>query len=531
MRLPDPKAWLLACSLCALPLAAPAQDASAGASEPRFDVWEFAVSGNTLLEQQAVERAVYPFLGPGRTVADVERARQALEVVYKDAGFGTVAVNIPEQDVAEGLVALEVVEGRVERLLVTGTRYFSPAELRAAVPSLAAGQVPDLKQVQRELVAVNAASSDRRVTPVLRPGRATGTLEAELQVDDDLPLHGSFEVNDQYTRDTTRTRIAASLSYGNLWQRQHAVSLGYQTAPENTDDVEVLYGTYSARLADSAWLFSGYLVDSDTAVSTVGTLGVIGKGQIAGMRFIRPLPAVAGGLPRFTLGFDYKSFDESIALTGNQPTIETPIDYGVMSAGWAIVFPGEGRSTSLNAQLTVGPRFFGNDTAEFDNKRRGASAGFAHLNLGLQHERSLLGDWRIQLGLDGQLAGAPLISNEQFGIGGASTVRGYLESQAFMDNGYVAQFELHTPDWGRRMAAPLSGRLLWFIDLGGGNLRQAQAEQDDRFFLWSTGLGLRASLWKTVEASLDWAYPLKDSGNGNIAAGDARWHFSTSVGF
>jgi hemolysin activation/secretion protein len=143
--------------------------------------------------------------------------------------------------------------------------------------------------VQKELVQLNAGSSDRRITPVLRPGRYPGTLEAELKVDDKLPVHGSLEVNNRYSRDTTRTRVTATVSYDNLWQRQHSASIGYQTAPENTDDVTVLFGTYSARLSTSPWLVSGYYVDSDTDVATVGTLGVLGKGQIAGLRFIRPV--------------------------------------------------------------------------------------------------------------------------------------------------------------------------------------------------------------------------------------------------
>lgn len=501
------------------------------AAEPTFDVWEFAVSGNSVLPQQAVEKSVYPFLGPDRRVADVEKARLALETAYRDAGFGTVAVNIPEQDVQQGLVRLEVVEGTVDRLLVSGTRYFSPEQIRQAVPSLAAGRVPDLPQVQKELGAVNAATSDRQVTPVLRAGRSPGTLEAELKVADSLPVHGSLEVNDQYTRDTTRTRVAATLSYDNLWQRQHSALVGVQTAPEDTDDVTVLFGTYTARLGDSPWILSGYLVDSDTDVASIGTLGVIGKGSIAGLRFIRPLPILAGGFPRITLGLDHKDFEESIALTGNQPTIETPIEYGVLSAGWGITFPGEGSATTLNLLGVMGPRFLGNDAVEFESKRAGAKADFFHFNLALDHERELVDDVRLRFGLTGQLAGSPMISNEQFGFGGASTVRGYLESEQFVDNGYATQLELISPDWGRRLTEDLQGRLLAFVDAGGGNLQDALPEQDDHFFLWSTGIGLRLAVWRRLTADLDWAYPLKDNSDGSIDAGDSRWHFSTKYTF
>ncbi len=501
------------------------------AREKTFDILEFAVSGNTTLDTRSIEKAVYPFLGPEKTAGDVEKARAALETRYRDAGYGTVVVNIPEQDVVGGLVNLEVIEGTVDRLIVSGADYFSPDLIKAGVPSLAPGNVPLLPDVQKELVQLNAASSDRRITPVLRPGRYAGTLEAELKVDDTAPVHGSLQVNNRNTVDTTPTRVAATLSYNNLWQRQHSASIGYQAAPENTDEVEVFFGTYSARLSDSSWLVSGYYVDSNTAVSTVGTLGVLGQGQIAGLRFIRPLPPLADGYQRVTLGFDWKNFDESIALTGNQPSIETPVSYGVVSAAWGLTIPAEGRTTELSLLGVFGSSLLGNDADEIANKRSGAKPNFATLGLSLSQERELWSDTRLSISLSGQIADSPLIPTEQFSFGGATSVRGYYESQQFVDDGMYSQLELISPDWGAALSAFSSGRVFAFLDAGIGRVLEPLPEQDDQFFLWSTGIGLRAALWRSLTADFEWAYPLRDSNDGSVQAGDSRWLFNTTVAF
>ncbi|HVU24848.1 MAG TPA: POTRA domain-containing protein, partial [Opitutus sp.] len=101
-------------------------------------VHEYRVEGAHHLPRLAIEEAVYPFLGPGRTQDDVERARAALEQAYRDAGYQTVAVQIPPQHVAaDGVVRLQVVEGTVTRLRVKGARYFRPGQIKAAAPSLA----------------------------------------------------------------------------------------------------------------------------------------------------------------------------------------------------------------------------------------------------------------------------------------------------------------------------------------------------------------------------------------------------------
>ena len=55
-----------------------------------FYIREYRIEGARRLKNLEVEEAVYPFLGPGRTPADVELARVALEKVYRDKGFQTV---------------------------------------------------------------------------------------------------------------------------------------------------------------------------------------------------------------------------------------------------------------------------------------------------------------------------------------------------------------------------------------------------------------------------------------------------------
>src|SRR5262245_52566482 len=72
---------------------------AAGAVEPqvRFDILEFRIEGNTVLSVPVIEQVVTPFLGPGRTMADVEAARAALEKAYQGTGWLTVFVDVPEQ--------------------------------------------------------------------------------------------------------------------------------------------------------------------------------------------------------------------------------------------------------------------------------------------------------------------------------------------------------------------------------------------------------------------------------------------------
>ena len=195
---------------------------------------EYRVRGATRLPKEEIEEAVYPFLGPGRTPVDVEDARAALEKAYKDKGYQTVVVQVPPQSGAGGVIFLQVVENRVGRLRVRGSRYFSPTQIKKEAPSLEEGTVPNFNAVSRDIVALNQLP-DRRVTPSLRTGVAPGTVDIDLEVQDKFPLHGSLELNNRYSPDTTELRLNGAVSYNNLWQLGHSIGFSFQLAPERLD--------------------------------------------------------------------------------------------------------------------------------------------------------------------------------------------------------------------------------------------------------------------------------------------------------
>src|SRR3546814_4151161 len=128
-----------------------------------------AVKGNTVLAADKVERAIYPYTGPGKTPTDVEGARAALQKAFEDAGYIAVSVFIPEQGTESGLIALEVQPPAIGQVLVEGAK--NPDAVRAQAPSLTPGSTPNLPAFQRDVIAMNQLSN-RRVTPELRAGKA-----------------------------------------------------------------------------------------------------------------------------------------------------------------------------------------------------------------------------------------------------------------------------------------------------------------------------------------------------------------------
>ena len=162
----------------ASPVPPPAASAAAPGAGPLF-IQEYRVEGSHLLKQAEIGEAVYPFLGPGRTEQDVEQARAALEKVYKDKGYQTVSVQVPNPSGRGGIIMPQVTEATVGRLRVHGSRYFSLAEIKRRVPSLAEGQVPNFNDVTREMIALGQWP-DRQIKSAAKPGAEPGTVDIDL---------------------------------------------------------------------------------------------------------------------------------------------------------------------------------------------------------------------------------------------------------------------------------------------------------------------------------------------------------------
>ena len=506
------------------------------ATQPAFAILEYRIEGNTVLPAPTVERVVYPHLGEGRTIADVEQARKSLEAAYHKAGYSTVFVDIPEQDVVNGVVRLRVTEGRVGRVRVTGSRYYSLGRIRAQVPALAPGAVPYLPDVQQQMGAVNRAAADRQVTPVFRAGRTPGTVDVELKVRDESPLHASLEANNRYSANTTHTRASAQLRYDNLWQREHSLSLQYQTAPENTDEVRVASATYLFRADDSDHLTALYAVHSRSNVAVVGDISVIGTGDIVGVRRIVPLPPGGRLFHSLSLGADIKDFDESILQGADD--VQTPIRYVPLSLSYNGGLAGEKVANQFSAALNFSLRSLsdkkvdclGQEVDQFECKRYLARPNYLYLRADYRRTQKLPHgmSWLARFG--GQLAGRPLISNEQYSVGGADSVRGYLESERLGDDGWQAGLEWRSDSFAGEMSPGLSElRFLIFTEAAALNINEALPDQPTRYRLAGSGAGLRFGAGKYLKGEADWARAHKDGAV--TRKGDDRMHFRLEAGF
>lgn len=494
---------------------------AAAGQEARFDVLEFRIEGNTVLPVKTIEKAVYPYLGPGRSVGEVERARAALEKAYHDAGFLTVSVLIPEQEVNDAVVTLEVAEATVGRVRVVGSRYYEHGRIVERLPALAEGSVPNFVDAQEEMEGLNALA-ERRVVPVLRAGRAPGTTEIDLNVEDRPPYSAGLELNNYYSPNTGHLRLNATAAYNNLFQRDHRLQAQFQTAPGHTGELSVWVLSYLMPVRQGRFL-SLYAVHSRSRVAALSDLTVLGNGDIAGLRYVLPLAGGEGLSRAFTLGADYKDFDEDTQLSGTTAS-RAPIRYVSLSASYNTTRNDTGGSWQYGAGTTFGVRGLGSTDADFDNKRFHASANFAVFKADVARTQALGKRFSLQARAEGQFADQPLIANEQFIAGGATSVRGYLQAEGQGDRGLAGSLELRGPSLAREAWRRVND-LRPFAFTDGAYLRRVDALPGEvqRTTLSSAGFGLALRAYDKISALLTLGWPFHPTASTH--AGEPRLQF------
>jgi hemolysin activation/secretion protein len=463
---------------------------------PSFHIREYRVIGSRHLPRDQVDYAVYAYLGPERTAEDVELARAALEQRYHRAGYQTVVVEIPPQDPTSGVIILSVQEMPVGRLTVRGSKYHDIERIKRLAPSLAEGSIPNFRDVEKDVIRLNRRA-DLRVTPEFKPGAQPGSVDVELVVEDSFPLHGSAELNNRYSANTTPLRLDASLRYDNLWQLGHTIGAAFQVAPQDADDALVYSGYYLAPVPRVEWLsLMAQAIRQNSDVSTLGGSASAGNGEIYGGRLIAELPTRhAGMFHNLTFGLDYKNFEQSLSFN-NVLIDSSPITYYPFLLSYNGFWMGKDYRFQLDGAFNWHFRGMGSGEVEFDNRRYAANGNYFYFRGLASYEHDLWQDFQVKALLQGQATDNPLVDSEQFSVGGLNTVRGYLESQAVGDSAIAGTLEVRSPSllrwWTKNDRHEF--RLLGFLDAGSVFINDPLPEQTTNFNLLSVGFGALAKV-------------------------------------
>jgi len=500
-------------------------------TSPKFEINRYRVVGNTLLEPAELDRVLAPYAGPGKDFGDVQRALEALQGAYQGAGYGSVEIRLPEQELERGEVRFDVIEPRIGKVAVEGNEHFSVSNIRRSVPGLREGVTPNSREIA-DAVRLANENPAKQSTVLLRGTEKEGVVDATIRVADVAPQRYSVSLDNTGNENTGRGRLGFAYQHANLFDRDHVLTGQFLTSPENINDVSVYGVGYRIPVysrGTSIDLVAGY---SDVDSGTVQDLfNVTGKGAVYAVRYNWGLPKWGDLEHRTTLGLDYRAYQNNVNPVGGNANLVPDITVHPLSVTYAASLRQERRELSFFA--SVAQNWAGtSDGQEEDFKQarfQVGTAGYQLFRFGGNYSQSILGDWQVRIRLDAQYTEDALVTGEQFAIGGADNVRGFNERFVSNDKGYRTNWELYTPDWGKKIGLDGKLRFLAFYDTGVTYRNQPLPGELEAASLDSCGLGVRVSYKNFYTLRFDVAHVLHDGSQTPVTDGKRninKIHFS-----
>jgi hemolysin activation/secretion protein len=492
------------------PIAPPqSKDNPIAPSDQTFQVKRFVLTGSRVFSQAEIDQVTATFLNKPITFAQVLEARSKITERYVIRGYITTGAYIPEQDFQEGGdLQIAVVEGGIESIEIQGNRRLNPGYLRSRV---ALGAKTPLNREQLleglQLLRLNPLLSNLSAT--LEGGARPGKSILTVKVKEAASFATEFSLNNNRSPSVGSLRRGAVVNEANLLGYGDGLTIGYN----NTDGSQSWDFGYSLPISarDTTLSFNFGVSNSDVIEQPFDALQIQSESRYYELTLRHPLRRTLTSELAMGLTFSRRESQTSLGFENIGPF---PLSAGADDQGRTKVSAvrffqeltkrSDKQVLAFRSQFSLGINAFGTTSNQGDVPD---SQFFTWRGQG-QWVRLIGNDPEslLLLRVDAQLADRPLLSVEQFGVGGVDSVRGYRQDALLTDSGLFGSAEVRIPivrfpKWNSTLSiAP-------FLDFGHGWNRSR--ENPEVSTLFSGGLGLRWRVGKQFTARFDWGVPFK----------------------
>ncbi|HMM88620.1 ShlB/FhaC/HecB family hemolysin secretion/activation protein [Bradyrhizobium sp.] len=473
-----------------------------GEASPLFVLRHVSITGAATIPRERLVTAYQPYIGKNVSQADLAAIATAISDAYRAAGFHLSRAIAPPQDIRNGELRVQVIEGSITELTLKGDSD-GQFGVRPMLDAVLTEQPSRLATLERQLLQINGRPGVRiEDTAIEEIGTASGQFRLILSV--------------------KTWHVFTSVGVDNLgsssvgpWQSYGTVAFNSYLAPGDS-----FVANLSTTPGDVRQLAFGRL-SYDAPVGTDGArIGASGYYSEVWPGDYRRL---------FSDNVKTESFEirgSIVPLQSQKSTLTLTAAAGFTNANendvFGPIYADRIRTASLTSDYRLQDNFGGTnyltvnyrqgldifDASHSDDdysSRFGASAQFSALNFWFTRYQMLTDAWSLKLAAAGQAASGPLFNSQQFYLGGLAFGRGYGSAEISGDNGLAGTVELR---FDQKTSLPYfsSYQLYGFVD--SGVAWNDGYGPSDGITLVSAGAGVRFFMFDGLQADVGVAAPL-----------------------
>lgn len=499
----------------------------------KLEVKAFHFVGNTLLDSAQLQRAVASYLNRPLDFGQLQAAVGAVTDLYKGAGW-LVRAFLPEQDIVDGLVTIEVVEARFggTRVEEQSPARVGPAQIHTIIDThQGVGDILNTDALDRAVLLVDDLPGVVANGNLVQ-GAQPGQTDLLLQLNGEPLVSGDAILDNAGSRSTGPTRLAVDMRLNSPFKVGDLLSAN---AVESEGSDYLRLGA-TVPLGSDGWR-AGVNASSlhyKVLLSEFAPLNIKGSSDSIGLEASYPVIRSRLRNLYFTANYDSKAFDNLANGSTSSHYKVDELSLGLWGNGFDRV--AGGGSTSASLTWTAGQLDLKGSPSQSADAVGTRSEGIFHkLRYALSRQQAIHADLNLYAALSGQLASKNLDSSEKFYLGGANGVRAYPVNEAGGASGCLLNLEL-------RQRLPHGLDVSVFYDIG-----QVQTNVDNNFanapvtnnsVLEGYGLALAWQASRGLSLTASWARRTGTNPNPTAAGNDQdgsrvmdRWWFTASVPF
>jgi hemolysin activation/secretion protein len=493
-------------------------------STPLVVLRKISLTGARAIPQEDIASAYQPYLGKKVSHADLATIASAVSDIYRAAGFHLSRAIVPPQDINGGHVRVQVIEGGITDVAFKGegAEQFG---VRSMLGPVLAEQPSRLRTLERQLLLVNGRPGVRITDTELEEiGLGSGRFRLVVHLKT-WRIFSSFGIDNLGSSSVGPWQTYAAGAFNSYLAPGDVLSVNLSTIANDPRQLafgrlsyDVPVGTDGAQIGASilhSEVRPGDIRRLDNDVTTTESFEI--RGSFVPLQTQKSTLTLTGALAftnvteKDVFGAFYMDHIRVMRLTADYRLQDNLGGTNYLTATWRQGLDVFGASRGDDVLVS----------------RNGASSTFSVLNLGFTRFQTLSDAWSVKLSGAGQLASGPLLTSQQFYLGGAAFARGYGSAEISGDNGMAASLELR---FDRKVTLKyLTGYQLYgFVDAG--TAYNHGYRYTDGIALTSAGAGARFFLGEDLRADIAVAAPLSHRAPDNTTR-SARVLFSLSNSF
>ena len=494
-------------------------------------VKKILVTGYTVFSEREIEEIIKVYHGEKLSFSELRNITKTITDLYVSRGYITSGAFLPEQEIVDGIINVQVIEGKLEDIKIKGLKNLQENYISSFISSTQTSQVLssskqspplNINSLKNDLNLLKRNSSIKNIEAELVQGTESNLSVLLIEIEEIAPFQAKLSFDNYRSPSVGEFQGTLKTSYGNLigvsdralaqynlTEGFDAYSVGYEI-PLNSKN-----GTISLEYRNG---------DSEIIEDSFNEVDIRAESDTVSLQYRQPI--IYQLEKEVALGIAFKRQNSETFILDDLPFSFTAGPQQGRSVVSVLKLMGSWLERSpnsvfaLSSELNFGLDLF--DATVNDSAPDGlffSWLGQVQWTKALNQDRNLLLVTRLAT----QLTPDSLLPLEQLTLGGIGTIRGYRQNQEVGDNGVVGTIEIYVPLVGDHISSS-NLNLIPFFD--GGTVWNNNDSDSETDSLISLGIGLDWQFKDFLSLRVDWGVPLINTSNFGNSLQDNGFSFS-----